>query len=332
MGPGGKVRWGVISTARIGTGKVIPGLQRSTLGEVVAIASRDAGAARAAADSLEIPRAHGSYEALLADPDVDAVYIPLPNHLHMDWSIAALRAGKHVLCEKPIALTSADAERMAEVAEASGRLLMEAFMYRHHPSWLAALDLVRSGRIGRLMAVDSWFSFWLDDPSDIRSVPAYGGGALFDIGCYCVNLSRLLFGGEPHDVSAMIERDPALGVDITTSGTMAFEGGLASFTCSTRVEDDQRVHIYGTEGRISIDIPFNIPPELPTRIRITTGRRPPDAWATEVLELAPADPYACEGDAFAAAILEGRPAPVPMRDAIANMRVIERLREAAGPR
>jgi predicted dehydrogenase len=320
-----KVRWGVLSTARIATDKVVPGIGRSSLGEVVAIASRSDGKAKAAAAALGIPRWHGSYEALLDDPDVDAVYIPLPNHLHMAWTIRALQAGKHVLCEKPLALTAADAERMAEAAEAAGRLLMEAFMYRHHPSWIALRELVGSGRLGRLAVVDSWFSYFNDDPADIRNVLAFGGGALYDIGCYSVNLSRMLFGAEPRGVSASIVRDPASGVDILTSGTLTFADGVASFTCATRVETDQRVHVYGTHGRAEVEIPFNIPPTLPTRVFVTAGGDPPVAPATETLEFAPADAYACEADAFAAAVLEGRPAPVPPGDAIANLRVIERL-------
>ena len=327
-----KLRWGVLSTARIATEKVIPGLRRSMLGDLVAIASRNDASARAAADALAIPRAHGTYAALLADPDVDAVYVPLPNHLHAEWAIRALQAGKHVLCEKPIALTVADAERMFEAAEASGRLLMEAFMYRHHPTWQALLEVIRSGRLGQVTAVDSWFSYYLDDPANIRNVLAYGGGALYDVGCYCVNLSRLIFGEEPTDVAAFMVRDPASGVDILTSGSLRFPGGLASFTCATQVETDQRVHVYGTAGRASIEIPFNIPPTIPTRISVTAGGEPPVAPATEVMEFAPADPYACEADAFARAVLAGSPAPVKPADAIANLRVIERLFAAAGSR
>jgi predicted dehydrogenase len=324
-----KIRWGVLSTAQIATEKVIPGLHRSALGEVAAIASRSGDTARMVAERLAIPRWHASYDALLADPDVDAVYIPLPNHLHRDWAIAALRAGKHVLCEKPLALTAVDAQAMFEVADAEGRLLMEAFMYRHHPSWIAVRELVASGRIGRLVAVDSWFSYFNDDPANIRNVLAYGGGALYDIGCYSVNLSRMLFGAEPLFVSAAITRDPDSGVDVLTSGTLAFAGGLASFTCATRAEADQRVHVYGTEGRLSIEIPFNIPPDRPTRVFLTQGGDPPVAPATETLEFAAADPYACEADAFARAVLAGGPAPVAPADAIANLRVIERLFAAA---
>ena len=324
-----RIRWGVLSTARIATEKVIPGIGRSTTGEVVAIASRDGGRARAAAEGLGIPRSHGSYEALLADASVDAVYVPLPNHLHAEWSIRAMEAGKHVLCEKPLALTAAEAGRMADAAAASGRLLMEAFMYRHHPSWLAVVEIVASGRIGRLQAVDSWFSYFLDDPGNIRNVLEYGGGALYDIGCYSVSLSRLLFGAEPDDVAAAIVRDPVSGVDTLTTGHMTFPGGLASFTCATLVEPDQRVHVYGTDGRIEIEIPFNIPPDRPTRIYITQGGDPPVAPATETLEFPTADQYACQADAFAEAVFAGGPAPVGPEDAIANLRVIERLFAAA---
>jgi predicted dehydrogenase len=214
------LRWGILSTADIGRRKVIPGIRKAARCEIVAIASRDAAQARRVADELGIPTAHGSYEALLADPDVDAVYIPLPNHLHAEWTIAAARAAKHVLCEKPLAMTAADAERMAEVCAAEGVRLMEAFMYRHHPAWVAAMEVVASGRIGRLRAVQSWFSYYNDDPANIRNQLEAGGGALFDIGCYSVNLSRMLFGAEPIRVSAGIVRDPALGVDTLTSAIL----------------------------------------------------------------------------------------------------------------
>jgi predicted dehydrogenase len=291
----------------------------------VAIASRNLASARTAADDLAIPTAHGSYEALLADPDVDALYIPLPNHLHAEWTIAAVRAGKHVLCEKPLAMTAADADRMAIAAREAGVVLMEAFMYRLHPSWLRVRELVGSGRIGRLVAVQSWFSYFNDDPANIRNIRSAGGGALYDIGCYNVSLSRLLFDDEPETVSASITRDPVSGVDIVTSAILGFAGGVATFTCSTRAEDDQRVHVYGTEGRISIGIPFNIPPERPTEIFVTAGGDPPVAPATETITFAPADAYAAEIDVFAAAVLDGTPLPFPAEDAAANLRVIERI-------
>jgi predicted dehydrogenase len=320
-----KVRWGVLSTARIATEKVIPGIRRSERGEVVAIGSRGDDRARAAAARLGIQRSHGSYEALLADPDVDAIYVPLPNHLHAEWSIKALRAGKHVLCEKPMALSVAEAEAMAAAASDSGRLLVEAFMYRHHPSWILVRELIAAGRIGTLSAVDSWFSYFNPDPANIRNVLEWGGGGLWDIGCYSVNLSRMLFDSEPAAVSAALVRDPVSGVDVLATGTMAFPAGVASFTCATLLEPDQRVHVYGSDGRIDIEIPFNIPPLLATRVFLTTGRNAPEAQATETFELPPADQYARQADAFAATILDGAPSPLPLADTIANTRVIERL-------
>lgn len=327
-----ELRWGILSTASIAREKVIPGIQKADRCRIVAIASRDAARAGEFAHQAGIPTAHGSYEALLADPAVDAVYIPLPNHLHAEWTIAAARAGKHVLCEKPLALTSADAERMVEACEAHGVRLMEAFMYRLHPSWVAVRELVASGRIGTLTAIQSWYSYFNDDPANIRNVRAFGGGALFDIGCYCVNLSRMLFNDEPTRVEASIVRDAYSGVDVLTSGLLEFTaGGVAAFTCTTRAEDDQRVDIYGTEGRISLGIPFNIPPDRPTEVYLTMGGDPPVAPATETISFETADPYTVEAERFAAAVLDGGPIPVAAADAVANLRVIERLL-AADPR
>ena len=321
----GTVRWGILSTADIGVRKVIPGIRKAARCEVVAIASRDGEQARAVADQLGIPSAHASYEALLADPGVDAVYIPLPNHMHMDWTIAALRAGKHVLCEKPLAMTADDAQRMVDVAHETGLHLMEAFMYRQHPSWVAAMDLVDSGRIGTLTAVQSWFSYYNDDATNIRNIVEYGGGALFDIGCYTINLSRMVFGGEPSHIQASVRRDRATGVDAHVSAILDFDGGIASFTCAIRSESDQRVHIYGTKGRISIDIPFNIPPDRPTRIRLTAGGDPPVEPDTTVLEFPTTDPYTAEVERFVSAVLDGGPTPVPPEDAVANLRVIDAI-------
>ena len=321
----GDVRWGVLSTAKIGIDKVIPATAAAERCEVVAIASRDLGRARAAASELGIPRAFGSYEDLLADPDVDAVYNPLPNHLHAEWTIAAARSGKHVLCEKPLATTSADAERMIQACEAEGVLLMEAFMYRLHPTWEAVTSLVASGRIGELKTVQSWFSYFNDDPGDIRNLVETGGGALYDIGCYCVNLSRMLFGAEPERVGGSVLRDPVMGIDVLTSGILDFGDVVATFTCSTRAEPDQRVHIYGTEGRISLEIPFNIPPDRPTRVSLTAGGDPPVRPETEVFTFDPANEYTIQAERFAAAVLDGGRVPIPPSDAVGNLRVIEEL-------
>ena len=330
MSAGGVVRWGILSTANIGVRKVIPATQEAERCEVVAIASRDGERAARTAAELGIPRAHEGYEALLADPDVDAVYIPLPNSEHAAWTIAAARAGKHVLCEKPLAMTAAEAEEMVQACANEGVLLMEAFMYRLHPSWEAVRDLVASGRIGRVRAVQSWFSYFNDDPGNIRNVPELGGGALYDIGCYCINLSRMLFGGEPTGIEASVTRD-ATGTDVLTSAILAFDDDVAVFTCSTRAEPDQRVDIYGTEGRISIGIPFNIPPDRPAEITVTAGGDPPVSPNSETLTFAAADEYTIQAERFANAVLDGRPLPIPPQDAIGNLRVIDAIFRAGGP-
>jgi predicted dehydrogenase len=319
-----QVRWGILSTADIGMRKVTPAIQRAANCEVVAIASRDADRADAAAAELEIPAAYGSYEALLAADDVDAVYIPLPNDLHAPWTIAAAQAGKHVLCEKPLALTAGQAVEMGAAADAAGVKLAEAFMYRHHPTWLEAVRLVREGSIGELQSVQSWFSYYNDDPDDIRNRLENGGGAVMDIGCYGIHLSRLLFAAEPSEIHAAVRRDPVLGIDTLSSGILVFPGGgQATFTCSTRAEPDQRVHIAGSAGRIEIEIPFNIPPGRETRIRVTAGGDPPVAPSTEVVTFAAADAYTLQADAFARAILDGTELWATVDDAVANLRVIE---------
>ena len=318
------LRWGIVSTANIGVRKVIPATQKAERCEVVAIAARDGELATRVAGELGIARAHEGYEALLADPDVDAVYIPLPNSEHAKWTIAAARAGKHVLCEKPLAMTATEAEEMVRACANEGVLLMEAFMYRLHPSWEAVRDLVASGRIGRLRAVQSWFSYFNDDLGNIRNVPELGGGALYDIGCYSINLSRMLVGGEPTGIEASVTRD-ATGTDVLTSAILAFDDGIATFTCSTRAEPDQRVHIYGTDGRISIAIPFNIPPDRPTEVFVTSGGDPPVSPDTQTLTFEPADIYTIQAERFANAVLDDQPLPIPPDDAIENMRVIEAI-------
>jgi len=326
----GMLRWGILSTADIARRKVIPGIRKAARCDIVALGSRDETVGRQVADELGIPRAYGSYAALLADPAVDAVYIPLPNHLHAEWTIAAARAGKHVLCEKPLAMTADEAQTMVDACDAAGVRLMEAFMYRQHPSWIAAKEIVDSGRLGRLTAIQSWFSYYNDDPANIRNQLEAGGGAIYDIGCYTINLSRLLFGGEPTRVQSSIRRDPATGVDTVGSAILDFPDGIASFTVSTRVETDQRVHVYGTDGRLSIEIPFNIPPDRPTRVFVTAGGEPPVAPAVETLTFQTKDPYTAEAEAFTSAILDGKPIPTPPADAVANMRVIDAILGAPG--
>jgi len=323
----GVIRWGVLSTAKIGMEKVIPAIQNASNCEVVAIASRDQQRAEDASESLGIESAYGSYQEMLDEPDVDAVYIPLPNDLHTEWVLKAAAAGKHVLCEKPISLTSRDAAVMARICADAGVLLQEAFMYRHHPIWVEAVRLVRSGGIGDLQAVQSWFSYYNDDPENIRNQTEHGGGAVMDIGCYNISLSRLLFDDEPDSVRAEIRREPNLGVDIVTSAVLSFPGGgQSTFTCSMRSFPFQRVLVVGTEGKIEIEIPFNIPPDVETRIHLTNADTPEGG---QTLRFPPADQYEIQAEMFAAAIRNGSVAPVPPADAIANMATIEAVLASA---
>jgi predicted dehydrogenase len=317
----GIVRFGVLGAANIGR-KVIPGIDASAICSVDAVASRDHAKAEAYARELSIPRAYGTYEELLMDPEIDAVYIPLPNHMHAEWSIAAVRAGKHVLCEKPLAMNAVEAESIMQAASEADRYVVEAFMYRLHPSWVRVKELVDSGRIGELSNVQSFFSYFNDDPGNIRNQVEAGGGALYDIGCYCINLSRFLFGSEPVVESATIQRDES-GTDVVTSAILSFGAGTATFTCSTRLEDDQRVHIYGSRGRISIEIPFNIPADQPSRISISEGGNLPNDPSIETEVFEPMDPYTSQADAFADLVL-GRAAPaIPLGDGVRNMTVID---------
>jgi predicted dehydrogenase len=320
------LRWGILSTADIGMTKVIPAIQRAERCEVVAIASRRRDRAAAAAARLGIPTAYGSYEELLACGDVDAVYIPLPNDAHAEWTIRAAEAGKHVLCEKPLALSAAQAEEMARACASAGVKLGEAFMYRHHPAWVETVRLVREGAIGRLQAVQSFFSYYNDDRANIRNRVEHGGGAVMDIGCYCINLSRMLFGAEPSRIEAAVRRDPEMGIDIVASALLEFPGGgQSAFTCSIRAEPYQRVHIFGTSGRIEIEIPFNIPPDREARVLVTSGGDPPVAPATETLVFEAADQYSIQASLFARSVLDDIEVPVPVEDAIANLKVIEAI-------
>jgi predicted dehydrogenase len=266
-----KVRWGVLSTAKIAREKVIPAMQAGNYCSIDAIASRNMEQATATAALLGIPKAYGTYEALLNDDAIDAVYIPLPNHLHVPWAIKALAANKHVLCEKPIGLTAAEAKQLQLAAQQKPQLkIMEAFMYRFHPQWQQAKKLVQQGVIGELKNIQSFFSYYNVDASNIRNQKDAGGGGMMDIGCYCVSLSRFIFNGEPQSILGNVEFDPVSQTDRIASGILTFINGTASFTCSTQLMPYQRVNIFGTAGRIEIEIPFNAPASTATRIWVHT--------------------------------------------------------------
>jgi predicted dehydrogenase len=310
-----KIRWGILGVAKIATAKVIPAMQKASNVEIAAIASRDLNKARAAAEQLGIPQAYGSYEDLLQDPAIDAIYNPLPNHLHVPWSIQAAEAGKHVLCEKPIALSVAETRDLIAARDKAQVKIGEAFMARTHPQWIRAAEIARSGRIGEVRVVSGHFSYFNRDPKNVRNIAEIGGGGIMDIGCYPITLSRMIFAAEPQRVHAFLDRDPDFKTDRLASVILQYPQGHASFTCSTQLVPYQKMHIFGTTGRIEIEIPFNAPPDKPTRIFVNE----------EVEEFPVCDQYTIQGELFSRAILDDTEVPVPLEDALKNMVVIEKI-------
>ena len=325
-----KVRWGILSSAKIGTGKVIPGMQKGEHLEITAISSRSLDRAEEAARELGIAKAYGSYEELLADPDIDAVYNPLPNHMHVPWSIKAANAGKHVLCEKPIALSAEEVGLLIEARDRTGVNIAEAFMVRHHPQWLTAREIVNSGEIGELRAIQCFFSYFNRNADDIRNNSDMGGGALMDIGVYPIVASRFITGEEPRRVVGLVENDPDFGVDRLSSAILEFSNVQSTCTCSTQLVPYQRVHLLGTTCRVEIEIPWNAPPDTPRRIFLDDGEDR-TSESREVRTIDVADQYHLQGDAFSRSILENdfSLAGPPLEDAVKNMRVVDALFESA---
>jgi predicted dehydrogenase len=317
-----KIRWGVLGVARIATTKVIPAMQRGQWTEVAAIASRDRAKAQEAAGRLGIAKAYGSYEGLLADPEIDAIYNPLPNHLHVPWSIRAAEAGKHVLCEKPAGMNAAEVRGLIAARDRTGVVIGEAFMIQAHPQWLRAVELVRSGRIGKLRAAYGSFGYFHLEADNIRNVRQYGGGGLMDVGCYPIKGSRMVFGEEPRRVAGVLVRDPNFGTDTLTSAILDFPSGQCVFTCGTQVVPNQSMQFLGSAGRIEFEIPFNPVAGKTSRIRIDTGADLAGSGIT-VEEFPPCDQYTLQGDAFARAIVEHGQPPVPLEDTLRNMKVID---------
>lgn len=320
-----KVRWGILSTANIGTSKVIPAIQNSNRNIVIAIASRDYAKAKNAAHDLNINKYYDSYEALLSDPDVDAIYNPLPNKLHLEWTIKAMEAGKHVLCEKPIGMDAKEAALLLEACTRFPKLkVMEAFMYRFHPQWEKALSLVNKGAIGEARTVHTFFSYYNIDPNNIRNKPEIGGGALMDIGCYCISFPRFIYGEEPLSVLGTMDVDAQMRTDKLTMGILKFsEGKTASFTCSTQLHPYQRTTIYGERGQITVDIPVNAPPKETTHIELKTKE------GIETFYFDAVDQYSRQADAFSQSIIDDTAVPTPLTDAIGNMKVMDAIVESA---
>jgi predicted dehydrogenase len=317
-----KLRWGVLGVAGIAVDRVIPAMQQGELSEITAIASRDLAKAQKAASRLRIPKAYGSYDELLADPEIEIIYNPLPNHLHLTWSVKAAEAGKHVLCEKPIGLSVDEARKLRDARDRTGVKIGEAFMVGTHPQWLKALELVRAGRIGELRSIMGFFSYSNPNPANIRNILEYGGGGLMDIGCYPIFTSRLIFGEEPRRVLGLIERDPTMKTDRLTSAILDFPSGQSIFTCSTQLTPYQRMQIFGTRGRMEIEIPFNAPPDRPCRVFLDDGR---DLFGSgiETFELQVCNQYTIQGDLFSRAVRDGGEVAVPLESSIRNMAVID---------
>jgi predicted dehydrogenase len=323
LSPPRKIRWGILSTAKIGRLKVIPAIQRSRHSEVVALASRSLEQARTTAAALKIPKAYGSYAELLADPDIDVIYNPLPNDQHVDLTLAATRAGKHVLCEKPIALNAADALRLRDAPR--DRIILEAFMVRFHPQWLRAREILRSGELGDVRVITGFFSYHNIDPKNIRNNASKGGGAAWDIGCYPIVGARFLFDAEPRRVVALIDRDPTFRTDRLTSALLDFgEGRRLDFTVSTQTVPYQSIQVFGTKKRLEILIPFNAPAGEATTLLIDDGATL-DHSAARRETLPACDQYTEQADAMVAAIRGESPLPYGVEDAIKNMHVLDAL-------
>jgi predicted dehydrogenase len=324
-----KVRWGVLGVAGIAARRVIPAMRLCRHSEVIAIASREINKAEEAARALGIPHAHGSYEALLADPEIDVIYIPLPNHLHVPWSIRAAEAGKHVLCEKPIGLNAAEVRQLIDARDSAQVKIGEGFMVRTHPRWLRVRQMIREGRIGELRLIQGWIGYFNRDPQDVRNTLEYGGGALLDIGCYPVTLSRFIFGEEPTRVSALIERDPEMRTDRLSSATLEFPTGRAVFSCSTQIGYNQRLIFFGTKGRIEIDRPINPAVDEPSKILVDDNPADPTGAGLTIEPIQTCNQFTIQADLFSQAVREGSEVPVPLEDSVKNMEVIDAIFRAA---
>lgn len=314
-----KLRWGIISTANIARQFLIPAMHAAECAEVVAVASRDRRKGETYARETGIPTVHDSYEALLADAGVDALYNPLPNHLHVPLSMQAIEAGKHVLCEKPLGLNAADIQPLLEAAAGRPELVvMEAFMYRFHPQWLKVCELIDAGVLGEITAVHANFTYFNRDPDNVRNKPEIGGGGLLDIGCYCVSAARLAFGREPTRVMSLIDMDPQFNVDRHAGGILDFAPGTATFYCSMQSNPTQSVQIIGAKASLLVENPF-YRRDVPSRLLLRRDNE------DEIVTVGHYNHYVELINAFSRAALEGRPAPTPLSDALANMTVLDAL-------
>ena len=321
-----KLRWGVLGTARI-VRKTIPALQQTANGTVVAVASRDEARAEACAETYEISQAFGSYAALLESPELDAVYIALPNALHDEWVVRALEAGKHVLCEKPLALSAAECEDVKRVSKKTGFKVLEGFMYRFHPRFETLQELLRADVIGKLTFINVAHSFAAEGQDNIRWSSGLGGGALFDVGCYCVNVSRTLAGAEPLELSAFanyVNANDGGRVDSSFAGMLRFPAGItARFDCGVNLERRNYLELAGTEGRLYLENPFGLLEEDSVIEEHHYGQE------SVTHEVKGANHFTRMGEAFAEAVLNGTPLRYGLADAVGNAQALEALAKAA---
>jgi len=320
-----RLRWGIMSCARIARNHVIPAIQDSQRGIVAAIASRDIDVAHRVAKSHQIPVVCHSYEELIHQDTIDAIYIPLPNHLHVPWSIKAIEAGKHVLCEKPLGLNKNDLFPLLSISQKyPDRMIGEAFMYKYHPQWLHTYSAIQSKVIGELLSVHVHFSYDNKDPHNIRNTLKFGGGGLMDIGCYGISVARWLFRAEPQRVCALMERHPEFKTDIRTTIVLDFPAGSATVVCATQMQRFQYVSLTGTDGRIILSSPFNISPDTQTSIDIQKGRK-----TNAPVVIPPSNQFALQFDAFASSVIEGESFSTPISDSLQNMHVMDACFESA---
>jgi predicted dehydrogenase len=318
-----KLKWGVLGAAKIALEKVIPAMAGSKNYEVYGISSRTKVKAEHAAKKLNIPKAYGSYEELINDPEINVVYNPLPNHMHVEYTLKCIEAGKHVLCEKPIALKAAEVEKLIAARDKHKVKVGEAFMVKTHPQWVKTKELVQKGNLGKIKLVQGTFSYFNTNPDNIRNIDAYGGGAIWDIGCYPVTTSRFVLGEEPKKIVAMIEFDKEFGTDVLSSFILHFPSAHAVFAVSTQIVPYQRMHFFGEEKELEIKIPFNAPKDRSCIIQINPGDIYEEKLENIRFEIC--DQYRIQADAFSKAVINNSEVPVPLEDALANTKVLEAL-------
>jgi predicted dehydrogenase len=327
------VNWGVLGAANIAVKHALPGMREAPSAKLLAIASRDLGKAQAVAQALGVPRAYGSYDALLADGEIDAVYVPLPNPLHFEWSLRALEAGKDVLCEKPLCLSSEQISELCAARDRSGRKIEEAFAYRNHPQWTKVLEIIASGTLGAVRSVHGTLAKQFLDPTDIRNNPNDGGGGIYDLGSYAISACNMIFGRKPARVVAALERDPAFGIDRLSSALLDYGDAHAAFTVATQAGSSawgshQQLSILCAQGWLRLEFPYS--QVRPTECRVEIGDATSvGAFPTSTLSFAAINQFALQAERFSRLVRGEAVRAWPIEEARDTLRTIEGLFESA---